>query len=190
MVGVTEFEPATPTSRTQQLCNGVHFIEPPPPILGNKELMLRCGQNARNSLNCVTVRLAQIISNIINKLNQWCLLRLIPNVATMCSMKQSVVRARIDNDLKAEASAILESCGLGLSDAVRIFLGQVVKQGGLPFPVRARHVVSGDQFRKMKRASQQRDRKLAANEDVSAGEMLLISPDRMRNAQIAWPVIE
>ena len=85
-------------------------------------------------------------------------------------MKQSVVRARIDNDLKAEASAVLESCGLGSSDAVRIF--------------------SGDQLRKMKRASQQRDRKLAANEDVSAGEMLLISPDRIRNAQIVWPVIE
>jgi addiction module RelB/DinJ family antitoxin len=105
-------------------------------------------------------------------------------------MKQSVVRARIDNDLKAEASAILKSCGLGLSDAVRIFLGQVVKQGGLPFPVRARHVVSGDQLQRMKRASQQRDRKLAANGGVSAGEMLLISPDRMRDAQIAWPVIE
>ena len=112
---------------------------------------------------------------------------MIQNVATMCPMKQSVVRARIDYDLKAEASAVLESCGLGLSDAVRIFLAQVVKQGGLPFPVRARHVVSGDQLRKMKRASQQRDRKLAANED---GEMLLISPDRMRDAQIAWPVIE
>src|ERR1700729_1550370 len=54
-------------------------------------------------------------------------------VATMCYMKQSVVRARIDNDLKAEASALLESCGLGLSDAIRIFLRQVVKQGGLPF---------------------------------------------------------
>lgn len=111
-------------------------------------------------------------------------------VATICSMKQSVVRARIDNDLKAKASAVLESCGLGLSDAVRIFLGQVVKQGGLPFSVRARHVVSGDQLWKMKRAAQQRDRKLAANEDISAGELLLISPDRMRNAQIAWPVIE
>jgi addiction module RelB/DinJ family antitoxin len=109
----------------------------------------------------------------------------------MCPMKlQSVVRARIDNDLKAEASAVLESCGLGLSDAVRIFLGQVVKQGGLPFPVRARHIVSGNQLWKMKHAAQQRDRKLAANENVSAGEMLLVSPDRMRNAQIVWPVIE
>ena len=132
----------------------------------------------------------QVIFYIINRLYQSNSLRLIKNVATLCSMKQSVVRVRIDNDLKVAASAVLESCGLGLSDAVRIFLGQVVKQGGLPFPVRARHVVPGNQLRKMKRASQQRDRKLAANEDVSAGEMLLISPDRMRNAQIAWPVIE
>src|SRR5580704_11758161 len=136
------------------------------------------------------VRLVQIILHIINGLYKSGSLRLIQNVATMCPMKQSVVRARIDYDLKAEASAVLESCGLGLSDAVRIFLAQVVKQGGLPFPVRARHVVSGNQLRKMKRASQQRDRKLAANEDVSAGEMLLISPDRMRSAQIVWPVIE
>jgi DNA-damage-inducible protein J len=134
--------------------------------------------------------LHQKILFIINMLCTLYSLRLITNVATMCSMKQSVVRARIDNDLKAEASSVLESCGLGLSEAVRLFLAQVVKQGGLPFPVRARHVVSGDQLWKMKRASQQRDRKLAASEDVSAGEMLLISPDRMRNAQIAWPVIE
>jgi len=129
---------------------------------------------------------AQIILHIINRL----FIAADPQCSYNVSMKQSVVRARIDSDLKAEASAVLESCGLGLSDAVRIFLGQVVKQGGLPFPVRARHVVSGDQLRKMKRASQQRDRKLAVNEDVSAGEMLLISPERVRNAQIAWPVIE
>jgi len=149
--------------------------------------MLRCGQ--RDSSNCVTsawLRLYRILSEAYIK----GILLPNPNVATMCPMKQSVVRARIDSDLKAEACAVLESCGLGLSDAVRIFLGQVVKQGGLPFPVRARHVVSGAQLRKVKRASQQRDRKIAVNEDVSAGEMLLISPDRVRNAQIAWPVIE
>jgi DNA-damage-inducible protein J len=105
-------------------------------------------------------------------------------------MKQSIVRARIDEDLKAEASAILDACGLGLSDAIRMFLGQVVKYDGLPFPVRGRHVASAKQLWKMKHAAQQRDRALAANEDLSAGEMLLISPHKMRNAQIVWPVIE
>jgi DNA-damage-inducible protein J len=153
--------------------------------------MLRCAQGEADPARLQSrMWLHQKILFIINMLCTLYSLRLITNVATMCSMKQSVVRARIDNDLKAEASSVLESCGLGLSEAVRLFLAQVVKQGGLPFPVRARHVVSGDQLWKMKRASQQRDRKLAVSEDVSAGEMLLISPDRMRNAQIAWPVIE
>jgi addiction module RelB/DinJ family antitoxin len=106
-------------------------------------------------------------------------------------MKQSIVRARIDKDLKAEASEVLSSCGLGLSDAVRMFLSQVVAQRGIPFPVRGKHVVaSANQLWKMKHAAQQRDRKLARKEDISAGEMLLISPDRMRGAQVAWPVIE
>ncbi len=105
-------------------------------------------------------------------------------------MKRSVVRARIDENLKAEASAILESWGLGLSDAVRMFLGQVVQKGGLPFPVRGKHVASSNQLWKMKHAAQRRDRKLANEVDISAGEMLLISPSRMRDAQVVWPVIE
>jgi DNA-damage-inducible protein J len=51
-------------------------------------------------------------------------------------MKSSVVRARVDDLLKAQASAVLASCGLEMSDALRLFLSQVVNQGGLPFPVR------------------------------------------------------
>jgi len=105
-------------------------------------------------------------------------------------MKQSIIRARIDEDLKAEASAVLSSCALGLSDALRMFLAQVVASGGLPFPVKSRHVASANQLRKMKRAAQQRDRRLAHKEDISFGKMLLISPDRMRGAQVAWPVSE
>ena len=104
-------------------------------------------------------------------------------------MKQSVVRARIDENLKAEACAILDSCGLGLSDALRMFLAQVVKQGGIPFPVRGNRLPSANDLWRMKRAGQQRDRSLAKEEDVSAGELLLISPDRVRSARITWPVI-
>jgi addiction module RelB/DinJ family antitoxin len=56
-------------------------------------------------------------------------------------MKGSVIRARVDDLLKAQARAVLASCGLEMSDALRLFLIQVVNQGGLPFPVRqvARH---------------------------------------------------
>jgi DNA-damage-inducible protein J len=51
-------------------------------------------------------------------------------------MKDSLVRARIDEDLKDRATAVLKENGLEMSDAIRLFLTQVVRKGGLPFSVR------------------------------------------------------
>ena len=45
----------------------------------------------------------------------------------------SVVRARIDSQVKAEASDILISLGLTLSDAYRMLLMRIVEEGSLPF---------------------------------------------------------
>ena len=44
----------------------------------------------------------------------------------------SMLHVRIDNDLKAQATEKLASVGLTVSDAVRILLTRVVKEGGLP----------------------------------------------------------
>lgn len=46
------------------------------------------------------------------------------------------VRTRISPQLKTEATAVLADCGLNISDAVRLFLRQVVSQRGLPFQVK------------------------------------------------------
>lgn len=43
-------------------------------------------------------------------------------------MGNSVVRARIDAETKAEASAVLTSIGLTVSDAVRLMLKRVVAE--------------------------------------------------------------
>lgn len=51
-------------------------------------------------------------------------------------LKTTDVRCRIDEDLKVSATAVLEACGLSLSDAMRLFLRQVVVTQGLPFEVR------------------------------------------------------
>jgi DNA-damage-inducible protein J len=105
-------------------------------------------------------------------------------------MKDSVIRARIDRNLKTQASAVLASCGLGPSDAIRLFLQQVVLHGGIPFPISRQskvRIVSSERLRAMKRASQARDRAIAANQDLSGGEMLLIRPDEARGAKIKWP---
>ncbi|RZI59959.1 MAG: type II toxin-antitoxin system RelB/DinJ family antitoxin [Zymomonas sp.] len=47
-----------------------------------------------------------------------------------------VVRARINADLKREASDILAQMGLSVSDAIRMMLVRVVAERSLPFEVR------------------------------------------------------
>jgi len=44
----------------------------------------------------------------------------------------SMLHVRIDDELKTQASERLTSFGLTVSDAVRILLTRVVKEGGLP----------------------------------------------------------
>jgi DNA-damage-inducible protein J len=49
---------------------------------------------------------------------------------------QNVVRARIDTDLKNEASAVLSKMGLSVSDAIRMMLVRVATEQKLPFDVK------------------------------------------------------
>lgn len=46
-----------------------------------------------------------------------------------------VVRARIDKQVKAEASAALAAMGLSMSDAIRLLMVRVAQDKALPFEV-------------------------------------------------------
>ena len=50
--------------------------------------------------------------------------------------KTSTIHLRIEPGLKAEAESLFKSLGLSTTDAIKIFLHQVVLTGGLPFPVK------------------------------------------------------
>ena len=50
--------------------------------------------------------------------------------------RTETIRARVDPELKSEAEAILREVGLSSSEAMRLFLHQVVSQRGLPFEVK------------------------------------------------------
>lgn len=103
-------------------------------------------------------------------------------------MKDEVIRARIDSELKANAARVLAACGLEPSDAIRLFLQQVVAYQGLPFEVRAAdREPSMAQLKDLKRKSQKRDHRIARAADVSKGEMLLLKPGRLRGAKVRWP---
>jgi DNA-damage-inducible protein J len=52
------------------------------------------------------------------------------------------VRTRVSPQLKTQATAVLADCGLNVSDAVRLFLRQVVTQRGLPFEVKVPNATS------------------------------------------------
>lgn len=51
-------------------------------------------------------------------------------------MLTSEIRSRIEPELKEEAQDVLGRCGLNISDAIRLFLRQVVATKGLPFEIR------------------------------------------------------
>jgi DNA-damage-inducible protein J len=60
----------------------------------------------------------------------------------LTNLKTTDVRSRIEPELKDRASTVLAECGLNLSDAIRLFLRQVVAQQGLPFEVRTPNAVT------------------------------------------------
>lgn len=50
-------------------------------------------------------------------------------------MATTLTNVRIDTQIKNEASDVLSGLGLNISEAVNIFLRQVILRGGLPFQV-------------------------------------------------------
>ncbi len=52
------------------------------------------------------------------------------------SLKDAVVKARIEPDLKRESEAILARLGMNTTDAIRMFFTQIRLQQGLPFSIR------------------------------------------------------
>lgn len=60
----------------------------------------------------------------------------------LATHKTTDVRSRIEPEIKERAAEVLASCGLNLSDAIRLFLRQVVAQEGLPFEIKTPNAVT------------------------------------------------
>ncbi len=61
------------------------------------------------------------------------------------------VRARIDEKLKQEASAVLAEMGLTVSDVVRIVLTKVAKEKALPFEMRVPNELTAETLARSER---------------------------------------
>ena len=50
--------------------------------------------------------------------------------------KTSTIHLRVEPDIKNNVEKLLDRLGLTTTDAINIFLNQIVLNGGLPFPVK------------------------------------------------------
>jgi len=50
--------------------------------------------------------------------------------------KTSQIRVRLEPEIKDKASAILKELGLTMSDAIAIYMRQIINKKGIPFPLR------------------------------------------------------
>lgn len=51
-------------------------------------------------------------------------------------VKTATVRARVDEQLKADVEVVLDSLGLSVSEAINLYLAQIRLHRGIPFDLR------------------------------------------------------
>ena len=83
----------------------------------------------------------------------------------------SVVRARIDEHIKAEASAVLETMGLTVSDAFRMMMVRIAREKALPFEPLVPSPETVDAMREARRGKLPRFKDVdALMKDLNAGD--------------------
>lgn len=80
----------------------------------------------------------------------------------------TLIQTRIDADVKARASAVLETMGLTVSDVVRMVLTRTAHEGALPFELVADQQAYDAWFRAKVREALEDPRPDVAHDDVEA----------------------
>ncbi len=65
--------------------------------------------------------------------------------------KTATITARVEPELKRNAEGVLERLGVNTTDAITMFLNQVVLQRGLPFDVRIPNAATRRAFAELER---------------------------------------
>ena len=93
----------------------------------------------------------------------------------------TMLHIRIDEDTKTRAAAALEGVGLTLSDAVRILLTRVAKEGGLPPGLTVTEETYDDWFRRKVQEALDDPGPLIPPEQVMSEMLALIDSKRQTN---------
>jgi len=79
------------------------------------------------------------------------------------------VRARVDEQMRDEAAAVLAEMGLTVSDVIRITLTRVAKEGALPFELKVPNATTRAAMEEARAASQARKKTYASAEELFGG---------------------
>ena len=80
----------------------------------------------------------------------------------------ALIQTRVDRDVKDRATAVLDTMGLTVSDAVRMLLTRTAREGRLPFELAADRQSYDAWFRAKVHEALKDDRPDVSNEDVEA----------------------
>jgi addiction module RelB/DinJ family antitoxin len=58
-------------------------------------------------------------------------------MSTITKRKTKLIQTRLDEDLVNQATEVLDEIGLGMSEAIKVFLKKVAKTRGIPFSLTA-----------------------------------------------------
>jgi DNA-damage-inducible protein J len=72
---------------------------------------------------------------------------IVAQIGTQTMISANVVRARVDTELKKEATAVLAKMGLSVSDAIRMMLVRVAAEQKLPFDVKVPNLATQEAMR-------------------------------------------
>ena len=94
--------------------------------------------------------------------------------------RTSMLHVRVDEELKADAAATLASFGLTVSDAVRILLTRITKEGGLPVGLTADPEAHDAWFREKVNEALADTRPTISHQQVMGEAQVLIDRKRHR----------
>ncbi len=96
-------------------------------------------------------------------------------------MAKGVLTVRVDKEVKEQAEEILKELGLNVSTAVNAFLKAIVRERGIPFPLKLENPVPGTVgTHEIKRYPEEL---LKSLEDVENGELEELDFSRLRNTR-------
>jgi DNA-damage-inducible protein J len=98
----------------------------------------------------------------------------------MNTLRSSYISTRVEPKLKASASETLKKVGLTTSDAITLFLHQVVLHQGLPFEVRIPNAESLSAIKEMRQTTSRK--KLSTAKTSEEMIRTILGKDKKRNA--------